>query len=225
MTTKKLITVTEIVIGTALFIFIIYGIFLGHFVGKEEFLKYVREDGPVEYPTAFFLFFSSLVCLYRIFQYRKLKKPLWVLTWAVLVFLFFFAAGEEISWGQRIFGIESGNFFLHHNKQAEMNFHNLVVDGQSLNVWIFSRLMFVVLIIYFIFSRLMVWKIPFIRNLVNKFRVPLPRNQHIIMMLVATLMILLIQLSKESELHELSFAFIFFLIFLHPAKIEKNNYN
>ena len=225
MDTKKLITGIEIIISTALFICIGYGIYLARFVGREAFLLYVQEDGLVENMTALFLFFCSLVCLYRVFQYRKSKKPIWILTYILLVFLFFFAAGEEISWGQRIFGIESGNFFLHHNKQAEMNFHNLVVDGQSLNVWIFSRLMFVVLIIYFIFSRLMVWKIPFIRNLVNRFKVPLPRNQHIIVMLVATLMILLIQLSKESELHELSFAFIFFLIFLHPAKIEKNNYN
>jgi len=224
MNRNKLITGTEIIISTALFIFIAYGIFLGRFVGKEEFLNYVREDGPVEYPTAFFLFFSSLVCLYRVFQYRKLKKPLWILTWAVLVLLFFFAAGEEISWGQRIFGIESGSFFMNHNKQAEMNFHNLVVEGQSLNVWIFSRLMFVVLIVYFIFARFLVRKISSIRNLINKFRVPLPRNQHIIIMLAATLMILLIQLSKESELHELSFAFIFFLIFLNPYRIDEDDF-
>ena len=203
MDTKKLIQGAEIVICAALFVFIAYGIYLRYFIDSESFLEYAKEDGLVEYSTAFFLFFSSLVCLYRVFQYRKMKRPLWILTWAVLAFLFFFAAGDEISWEQRIIGIESGEFFQQHNKQAETNLHNLVVKGHSVNIIIFSRLMFVVLIIYFLFSRLMVWKIPFIRNLVNKFQVPLPKKHHIIIMVVATLMILLVQLSKESELHEL----------------------
>ena len=219
METKKLSIGTEIVIGTALFIFIAYGMYLRHFVGYDAFQNYVREDGPVEYLTALFLFFSSLVCFYRVFHYRKMKKPLWILTWTVLAFLFFFAAGEEISWGQRIFGLQSSEFFQQHNKQGETNLHNLTFKGKNLNIIIFSRLMFLVLFIYFALSRLMVWKIPFIRNLVNKFNVPLPGVQHIIIMLAATLFILLIHIIKESELHELSFGMIFLMIFLNPARI------
>lgn len=221
MDKKKFITGTEIVIGAALLIFITYGIYLRYFVGSEAFQEYAREDGPVECTTAFFLFFSSLVCVYRLFQYRKMKKRLWLLTWVVLAILFFFGAGDEISWGQRIFGIESGDFFLKHNKQAETNLHNLVIKGHSLNVIIFSRLLFAVLIIYFFLSRLMVWKIPFIRNLVYKFQVPLPKMQHIIIMAVATVMVLSIQLIRDSELHELTFALVFFLIFINPARINK----
>jgi len=219
METKKLSIGTEIVIGTALFIFIAYGMYLRHFVGYDAFQNYVREDGPVEYLTALFLFFSSLVCFYRVFRYRKMKKPLWILTWTVLAFLFLFAAGEEISWGQRIFGLQSSEFFQQHNKQTEINLHNLTFKGKNLNIIIFSRLMFLVLFIYFALSRLMVWKIPFIRNLVNKFNVPLPGVQHIIIMLAATLFILLIHIIKESELHELSFGMIFLMIFLNPARI------
>jgi hypothetical protein len=218
MGTKKLSTVTEIVIGTILFIFIAYGLYLKYFVGNDAFQQFIREDGPVEYPTAIFLFFSSLVCIYRVFQYRKMKKPLWILTWTLLAFLFFFAAGDEISWGQRIFGIQSGEFFQNHNLQGETNLHNLVVSGKNLNIVIFSRFMFLVLFIYFVLSRLLVWKIPFIRMLVNKFQVPLPRIQHIILMLASTLFILLINIVRQSELHELSFAFIFFLILLNPSK-------
>ncbi len=221
MNSKKLITATEVGIGAALFIFIIYGMYLGRFVGLDPFLEYVREDGPVEWPTSIFLFFGSLICLYRVFQYRKMKKPLWLLTYGTLALLFFFAAGEEISWGQRIFGIESSEFFLEHNKQAETNLHNMIVKGHNLNKVIFAAPVFMVLIIYFGFARLMVTKIAFIRNLVTQFHVPLPKNQHIIMMVVATLMILAINLTKESELHELSFALIFFLIFLNPYKVDQ----
>lgn len=222
METKKLIAGTEMAVGAILLVFIGYGLYLGHLVGVDEFWNFVREDGPVEWPTALFLFFSSLIAVYRAFQYRKLKKPLWLLTWGALAFLFFFAAGEEISWGQRVFGIESSEFFLEHNKQAETNLHNLVVGGQSVNILIFSRLMFLVLIIYFVFSRLLVLKVPFIRRLINRFRVPLPKKQHLILMGVSTLMVLLIGLKKESELHELSFAMVFFLIFLNPHEIDQD---
>lgn len=218
MNAKKLVTATEIIISVALFIFIGYDMYLGHFVSLEAFLEYIREDGVVEYTTTIFLLFCSLVCIYRLIQYRKMKKSLWILTWAVLAFLFFFAAGDEISWGQRLFGIESGDFFSQHNKQAETNLHNLVVRGHNLNIVIFSRLMFLVLITYFIFSRLMFRKIAFIRNLVNKFQVPLPRIYHIIIMVAATSIILLIHLVRESELHELSFSMVFFMIFLNPFK-------
>jgi hypothetical protein len=221
MRTKKVITGVEIVISTALFISIIYAIYLRYLVSTDVYLNFVMEDGIVEYSTFFFLLFSSFVCLYRTIQYTMGKKGLWIFTWALLAGLFFFGAGDEISWGQRIFGIQSSEFFLEHNKQAETNLHNLVVDGYSLNKIIFSQFLFVVLAIYFLFSRLMGSKISFIRNLVNKFNIPIPRIFHIIVMLSAALMILTIQFTKDSELYELSFSVVFFLIFLNPSVIDK----
>ena len=221
MDTKKLIKVVEIVLGTALFIFIGYGLYVKQLKGYDAFQEYIREDGVIEYVTTLFLLFSSLVCIYRVFHYRKMKKPLWILTWALLALLFFFAAGEEISWGQRLFGVQSSEFFLNHNTQGETNIHNLVVEGKKLNIIIFSRLMFLCLFIYFVLSRLLVWKIPSIHNLVQKFNLPLPGIQHIIIMLASSLLVLLINITRQSELHELSFAFIFFMIFLNPARISK----
>ena len=221
MDTKKLIKVVEIVLGTALFIFIGYGMYLKQFKGYDAFQEYIREDGVVEYLTTFFLIFCSLVGIYRIFHYRKMKKPLWILTWALLALLFFFAAGEEISWGQRLTGVQSSEFFLQHNIQGETNIHNLVVEGKNLNIIIFSRLMFLCLFIYFVLSRLLVWKIPFIHNLVEKFNLPLPRIQHIMLMLASNSLVILIDITRQSELHELSFGFIFFMIFMNPARISK----
>ena len=217
---KKLIPSLEIVLYIILTIISVYGIYLGQF-DYDRFLIYVVEDGFVEYLTAIFLFLASIVAFYRVFEYRKLKKPLWVLTAAVLAFLFFFATGEELSWGQRIFNVESSDFFLKHNKQGETNFHNLVVGNVNLNILIFSNLMFVVLVIYFVFSRLLVAKVAFIRKLVIRFRVPLPQYQQIMMMLVLNLALLIFDVKKISEIHELTFAFIFFIIFLNPAKLKE----
>lgn len=220
MNSSKRIIPIEVILCTALFIFTVYGMYLGR-QGQAAFDPLVQEDGLVENLTALFLFGASMVGLYRVFEYRKMKKPLWVLTAALIAILFFFAAGEEISWGQRIFNIQSSEFFLEHNKQAETNLHNMIVGGKSLNKLIFSQLMFIVLIIYFVFSRLLIWKVPSLRKLANNFRVPLPKVHHIVVMLSVNLMILSIQLHRMEELHELSFAFVFFLIFLNPAKIDK----
>jgi len=221
METRKLLSVNEIVITSVLFISILIAIYLRYFVSIESYLEFVKEDGIVEYLTFFFLLLSSLVCLYRVNQYIKIKKGLWILTWAILAVMFFFAAGDEISWGQRIFNIQSSEFFLEHNKQAETNLHNLVVGGTSINKLVFSQLMFAVLVIYFLFSRLMVSKTLFVRNLINRFRIPLPKLFHIIVMGAAILLILTIQEIKDSELNELSFAMIFSLIFLNPANLDQ----
>lgn len=60
MNTRKLVAGTEIFVGTMLFALIAYGMYLRFFVGSEEFVRFVREDGPVEYLTAF-SFFSAVL--------------------------------------------------------------------------------------------------------------------------------------------------------------------
>ena len=220
MEKQKLIRLTEVLGGAALFIFVGYGLYLGFFRGEKRFFDYVQEDGFVENLTAIFLFFCSFVCVYRVFEYRKEKRTTWIFTYALLAVLFFFAGGEEISWGQRIFGVQSSEFFLEHNKQAETNLHNLIVGGKNLNRLIFAAPMFVILTIYFVFMRLLVAKVPFIHKLTEIFRVPLPRNHHILLIIIVTAMILSLKMIKVSELHELSFAMIFFLIFLNPLYTE-----
>ena len=57
---------------------------------------------------------------------------------AVYALIFFMAAGEEVSWGQRIIGWESGEFFLQHNKQEETNLHNLMVGDVHLTKSLFG---------------------------------------------------------------------------------------
>lgn len=221
MERKKLISFIELYLGEFLIILVGYGWYLGHAIGVDRFMVYVEEDGLVENLTALFLFLGSQVCLYRVLEYWKTKKPLWIFTNIVLTLLFFFAAGEEISWGQRIFGIESSEFFLEHNKQAETNLHNLMIGDTNLNILIFSQLMLVVLIVYFVFLRPLVSRVAFFRKLAFQFRVPMPKIQHIVIFFVSNIMVLLIGLKKESELHELSFAVIFFLILLNPLLQEK----
>ncbi|MFV0375795.1 MAG: hypothetical protein ACK5JD_00675 [Mangrovibacterium sp.] len=220
MNELKNTTKIEYLFFTVLLVFCSYGLFLG-LTNMDRFLIFTQEDGLVENLTSLFLFGASVVCLYRVYEFRKNKKPvLWIFTAVLMAIAFFFAAGEEISWGQRIFGIESSEFFLQNNKQAETNLHNLVVGKTSINKLIFSQILVLVLVIYFFFMRLLVSKVAFIRNLEQKFNVPLPRVQHTAMMVLIAIMMAFIPNAKNAELLEMTFAFIFFLIFINPANID-----
>ena len=44
-----------------------------------------------------------------------------------------FVAGEEFSWGQRLFGFQPPAFFLEHNLQQEANLHNMVSEREILS--------------------------------------------------------------------------------------------
>ncbi len=188
--------------------------------GQEAFMEYLREDGLVENLTTFFLLAASGIALYRAIRVYKERKWMKVLTWSVLAFLFFFAAGEEISWGQRIFNIEPTDFFVDKNLQKETNLHNLVVGDVKINKLIFSQALTVVLVFYIGFLRILAQKNGFFNRLVTSFGIPLPRWEHVIALAVGTLLVSQYHLVKAGELREFVFAVVFFLIFLNPVFSE-----
>ena len=64
---------------------------------------------------------------------RKTTNFHWfkLLVYLGLAFLYFFGAGEEISWGQRIFNIPQPEVLADENVQEELNIHNLAVFEDS----------------------------------------------------------------------------------------------
>lgn len=202
-------------------IFILVGLvgffgFLSAARGQVAFMYFLREDGWIENLTVVFLLVSVGIALFRAVGYWKSRASMAAVFWGLTAFLFFFAAGEEISWGQRIFGIETPEFFMNKNLQNETNLHNLEIGGFKLNKWIFSRLLFAVMGFYLIALRpLTFWLTP-VRKLVSLFQVPLARWSYILLLLVATIAFSTITLLKKSELIEFAFAAVFMLIFLNP---------
>jgi hypothetical protein len=89
-------------------------------VDKETGWHYCEEDGLVEWGTCIFYFLSSLFFL---FTFRKTKN-IYIL---LLSLVMFFGAGEEISWGQRIFGFKTPETVKKDNVQGEFNVHNLEI--------------------------------------------------------------------------------------------------
>jgi len=85
----------------------------------------VKEDGLVEYVSALFYLVACLLSLFvygNLRHHRHLKHiALLFLTLSIgLGFIF----GEELSWGQRILGVETPEFISQYNQQNEINIHN-----------------------------------------------------------------------------------------------------
>ena len=206
------------------FLSMIFG--LGIYFANTDLLYfnevYAKEDGFVEYGTAFLLFCSSLLLFLRFFKLFKNKPILWKIGIFLMAAVFLFGAGEEISWGQRIFSIESSEYFLENNAQGETNLHNIVVDGKKINKIIFSQLLTIVLVIYLIIAPILFRKFEAIRNLATMFAVPIVKWHQTIAFLICTGILTFMPSNRKWELYELAFGVIFFLIFLNP--LNKNIY-
>jgi len=210
----------EIVVYVIVILVIFSGAILS-FTDKEYYENsFAVEDGIIEYGTALMLFISAIIMALRFFRIGGRQSFKWKMTVAVLAILFIFAAGEEISWGQRIFGIESSEFFKDNNAQQEMNLHNLVVGETKINKLIFSKLLTGVLVIYLVILPILYLKLSWVKNLITNFGVPIVKYHHTIIFIIMTVVVIVMPSSKRWEIYEFGFAMIFFLIFLFPLNKE-----
>ena len=207
----KTLTRTDII--AYLFLFLVFGIGIYYANTDLQYFDefYTKEDGFAEYGTAFLLFCSSVLLISRFIKLQKYKKNLWKLGILAIALVFIFGAGEEISWGQRIFNIESSEFFKENNAQAETNLHNLVVDGKKVNKIIFSQLLTAILVIYLIITPFLYRKFEGIKKLANLFAVPIVQWHQTIAFLICTGLLIFMGSDRKWELYELAFGVIFFL--------------
>lgn len=87
-----------------------------------------KEDHLAEYLSAFFLLLSSLFFARSIYLNSRIQAEKnfgLVGIFSFISIILFLAAGEEISWGQRIFDIKTPQYLLEINDQDELNFHNI----------------------------------------------------------------------------------------------------
>jgi hypothetical protein len=96
---------------------IVGGAFALAYLAPERYDAFMQEDRAVEWATTLLFLAAGVVRCYQAIRTRRLFD--------VLVGLFcLFVAGEEISWGQRLFGFTPPTVFLEHNTQQEANVHN-----------------------------------------------------------------------------------------------------
>ena len=96
---------------------------------SETILRLTKEDCFFENSGAIFLFLSSIAFFYLSFREKQMPQiprlnVKYNIFFLFLGLLFFFGAGEEISWGQRIFNFKTPDIMAS-NVQHEFTIHNL----------------------------------------------------------------------------------------------------
>ena len=93
-----------------------------YFLDPVRYVYLVAEDYWAEYAT--FVIWGIAFCsmVWALLKHRELRRPGFFL----LALGAFFVAMEEISWGQRVLGFQSSAFLVEHNRQGEVNLHNLL---------------------------------------------------------------------------------------------------
>ena len=90
------------------------------------------EDSLVEWLSAVWLLLAALALLAAARRERSARlRRAWLLGGAAMLF----GAGEELSWGQRIFGFATPEFLLGLNQQNELTLHNLNNRGIASLHW------------------------------------------------------------------------------------------
>jgi len=177
---------------------------------------YLGEDGIVEWLTVGGLLAGSLVCFNRFIALFKKKNWWFLVVTFVLGILLFIAAGEEISWGQRILGIKSSEYFLKNNAQGETNIHNLVVNGVKINKLVFSTILIAVLAIYLVIIPILYKTNKSVKTVMDNSGVPIARLYQIISFLIVFGISGLLKHDRNPELLECGAAALFFLIISFP---------
>jgi hypothetical protein len=101
------------------------GLFVIYRNNRGAYMRLTREDGIIEYVTAAFYFLGFFVGLYLVRKVLAKRDYLFTALYGCMTLAFLFIGFEEISWGQRILAVESGEFFKEANIQGEIGMHNL----------------------------------------------------------------------------------------------------
>ena len=158
---------------------------------RDLFLQLSREDGFFENLGALFFLLTSILFFILFFQQDRFgnandkaffnsrsKRYFFFL----MGLLFFIMMGEEISWGQRIFGFATPEG-MSENLQGEANIHNLPLfhhygEGKELKTGIAAlftaKKMFVVAFVSYLFLLPLLYKLDWVKNLVDRFYIPVP---------------------------------------------------
>lgn len=187
------------------------------FTNLPLFERYTVEDGVVEWLTVIGLLMGAFTAFARAVQLRPYRSWLFITGCVLLGLLLFFGAGEEISWGQRIFGIESSEYFKQNNTQGETNLHNLIVGGVRINRWVFSFFMTAFMAFYIIVMPLLYRSRKWMQRFVTYCGIPLPKIYQAVGFVVLFALTTLIPHEKRAELLEAGTAFLLFLIIRYPA--------
>ncbi len=160
------------------------------YISNEVLIQATREDGIYENIGALFFLLAAIVFFIivanpkRYLPKDKKGRKLKTLYFSLLALLFFFAFGEEISWGQRIFNYATPEAIKEINAQGEFNLHNITVfhgrtpDGEEkkgiLALFTMHRLFYIAFLTYLLIIPLLFRVNARFRAFIKKIHLPVP---------------------------------------------------
>jgi hypothetical protein len=204
-----------------------YGVWLLVF-DLGRFRVWIREDGMAEWLTFAALIVSAgYAVLISLAYARETDNKVASMLWLFVAFVFLFGAMEEISYGQRIFRIETPDFLRpdglqgkdsFYNKQGEINIHNLVICGVNLNKLVFGKILGVLLVLYLVVVPLLYRYNRKVHSYIDRRGIPIIQNYQLIIYfgVVVLTHLLRSRSPKANELLEFVGCFVFLAIVMHP---------
>ncbi len=184
--------------------------------------EFSAEDHFIEWFTSLVLFGAFAVSLHRLVTAAHLFSWRGKAVLAFVALLALFGAGEEISWGQRIFDIETPAALKARNAQEELNLHNLTfeIGGEvyKVNKVVFGRGLTLALLFYLLVMTPLHRRNPRARALIDSWAIPMPAlHQVVAYILVVAVVESLVQTSRRGEMTEFAGAIVFMLNVVFPA--------
>lgn len=183
---------------------------------------YLGEDGFLEWTEVLIFITIAILNLRRGYFHFKLNREI-KLIFLFFTALFFFGAGEEISWGQRIFDFTIPNQIKTHNIYSQFNLHGIHIFGIKLHSLIFSDLLTLVLIAHLAISPILYKYSLYFKKIIQKMLIPIPRFYHSLYYAViffGTMFFVSDKSNEEGELIEFVGSCIYLFIFLNPINTE-----
>ena len=168
------------------------------YVDRGLYLRLEAEDGLVEWLTVVGLVAGAVVLAGRWWGFRQNQSLGWRLVMLAGALGLLFGAGEEISWGQRIFGFGE-SLDLSANRQGETNIHNLEVGGYNLNKVVFTYGLGLALAAYFIGLTALAPRWPALRRWLTSLGIPVPTWGIVAWVLACTLVVLAMPSTRKWE--------------------------
>ncbi|MFN3208208.1 MAG: hypothetical protein ACE369_04260 [Roseovarius sp.] len=175
------------------------------------------EDGPVEYGTAIMLFVSALVLAWHSARQFRTGRALAGICLSIYALIFVFGTGEEISWGQRILGLETPEALREINFQEEITLHNIVVGGKQLTKTVFGSGLTIAILLYLLALPALYGRSRLVTRIADRLAWPVPSSRHGIMAIVASVVMLVVEIPRQWEVYEFVFSLLTTSIFLAPA--------
>jgi hypothetical protein len=122
------------VIAVAPFLVLLWGV-AAALAGKGAYKALTREDGIAEWLQVFFYAASLGMCAVLTRHLKQTGQNGAALLYLGVCLGLVFLIGEELSWGQRVFGWGTPEVFRASNKQDETNLHNIHGVGAAFK-WI-----------------------------------------------------------------------------------------